>query len=149
MVLGYFDGNTVTALWNYAQQYALSDNSYGTTFGPSTPGALNLVAGTTYPATPSAPSSDIVPNNAGPGTIISDLDPTGDVCSTSSGTTVQMGGQNIGDLLSAKGVTWGGFMGGFDLTIVNPNGTSGCNRFSSPAAPSNGGPTKDYIPHHN
>jgi phospholipase C len=25
MVMGYFDGNTVTALWNYAQHYALSD----------------------------------------------------------------------------------------------------------------------------
>ena len=44
-VMGYFDGNTVTALWNYAQHFALSDNSFGTTFGPSTPGALNLVAG--------------------------------------------------------------------------------------------------------
>jgi len=32
--LGYFDGNTVTALWNYAQYYAMSDNSYSTTFGP-------------------------------------------------------------------------------------------------------------------
>ncbi len=42
---GYFDGNTVTALWNYAQNYALSDNFFGTTFGPSTPGVLNLVAG--------------------------------------------------------------------------------------------------------
>jgi phospholipase C len=102
LVLGYFDGNTVTALWNCAQQYAMSDNSYGTTFGPSTPGALNLIAGNTYPATPSASSSDIVPNNAGPGTIISDLDPTGDVCSTSTGTTVQMAGPNIGDLLNAR-----------------------------------------------
>ena len=31
-----------------------------------------------------------------------------------------MGGKNIGDLLNAKGVTWGAFMGGFDLTITNP-----------------------------
>ena len=31
------------ALWNYAQHYAMSDNSYGTTFGPSAPGAINLV----------------------------------------------------------------------------------------------------------
>src|SRR5215469_6313489 len=30
--LGYYDGNTVTALWNYAQHFALSDNSFGTTF---------------------------------------------------------------------------------------------------------------------
>ncbi len=43
--MGYYDGNTVTALWNYAQQFAMSDNSYSTTFGPSTPGALNLVSG--------------------------------------------------------------------------------------------------------
>jgi phospholipase C len=34
--LGYYDGSTVTALWNYAQHFALSDNSFGTTFGPST-----------------------------------------------------------------------------------------------------------------
>ena len=27
-VMGYFDGNTVTAYWNYAQHFALSDNSY-------------------------------------------------------------------------------------------------------------------------
>src|SRR5205823_4056894 len=39
-VMGYYDGNTVTALWNYAQHFALNDNSFGTTFGPSTPGAL-------------------------------------------------------------------------------------------------------------
>src|SRR5271165_2877186 len=115
IVMGYFDGNTVTGLWNYAQHFAMNDNSYGTTFGPSTPGVLNLVAGTTYPATPSAPNAKIVPNNAGPGTIVGDLDPTGDVCS--AGTTVRLGGPNIGDLLTSADVTWGSFMGGFDLTI--------------------------------
>ena len=30
LVMGYYDGNTVTALWNYAQHYAMSDNSYDT-----------------------------------------------------------------------------------------------------------------------
>jgi phospholipase C len=45
--LGYFDGNTVTALWNYAQHFAMSDNSFSSTFGPSTPGALNLISGQT------------------------------------------------------------------------------------------------------
>src|ERR1700724_3856431 len=49
--LGYYDGNTVTALWNYAQNFAMSDNSFSTTFGPSTPGLLNLVAGNTFEAT--------------------------------------------------------------------------------------------------
>src|SRR5713101_3917211 len=47
-VMGYYDGNTVTALWNYAQHFALSDNSFSTTFGPSTPGHLNLIAGNTF-----------------------------------------------------------------------------------------------------
>ena len=45
--MNYYDGNTVTALWNYAQQFAMSDNSFGTTFGPSAPGAVNLVSGDT------------------------------------------------------------------------------------------------------
>src|SRR5579864_7225894 len=31
-VMGYFDGNTVTAIWNYAQHFAMSDNSFDTTF---------------------------------------------------------------------------------------------------------------------
>jgi phospholipase C len=145
LVMGYFDGNTVTAFWNYAQNFAMNDNSYGTTFGPSTPGLLNLVAGNTYPATPSGSSAKVVPNNSGPGTLVGDLDPTGDECST--GTTVQLGGTNIGDLLNTKAVTWGAFMGGFDLTVKNPDGSTLCNR-QSPATPANGGPTKDYIPHH-
>ena len=152
LVMGYFDGNTVTGLWNYAQHFAMSDNSFGTSFGPSTPGVLNLVAGNTYPATGTGlVSPKIVPGNAAGNTLVGDLDPTGDVCSasTSTGTTVRLGGPNIGDLLTAKGVTWGSFMGGFDLTITNlpPGSGTGCAR-SSPASPSNGGPTADYIPHH-
>jgi len=145
LVMGYFDGNTVTALWNYAQNFAMNDNSYGTTFGPSTPGLLNLVAGNTYPATPSASNAKVVNVNNGVGTLVGDLDPMGDACST--GVTVQLGGKNIGDLLNERGVTWGAFMGGFDLSVTNPDGSTGCNR-QSPATPANGGPTKDYIPHH-
>jgi len=38
LTMGYFDGNTVTALWNYAQNFAMNDNSFSSTFGPSTPG---------------------------------------------------------------------------------------------------------------
>src|ERR1700722_6337655 len=34
-VMGYVDGNTVTAVWNYAQHFVLNDNFFGTTFGPS------------------------------------------------------------------------------------------------------------------
>ena len=146
LVLGYFDGNTVTALWNYAQHFAMSDNSYGTTFGPSTPGMANLVAGNTHPATPSAPTPKVVPNNAGPGTLVGDLDPTGDKCSKH--TTVAFGGKNIGDLLTAKGVSWGAFMGGFDLTAKNPNGTTDCERSTPSTAANEQKPFIDYIPHH-
>jgi phospholipase C len=45
--MGYYDGNTVAAMWNYAQRFALNDNTWATTFGPSTPGALNLISGQT------------------------------------------------------------------------------------------------------
>src|SRR6266567_1544871 len=44
VVMDYYDGNTVTALWNYAQHYAMSDSFFETTFGPSALGALNLIS---------------------------------------------------------------------------------------------------------
>ena len=147
LVMGYFDGNTVTAMWNYAQAFAMSDNSYGTTFGPSTPGVLNLVAGNTYPVTLSGATASpkVVNPNGQIGTLTGDLDPTGDMCSST--TTIQAGGRSIADLLAAKGISFGSFMGGFDLSIVNPDGSTGCKR-ESPATPANNGPTADYIPHH-
>ena len=46
-VMDYYDGNTVTAEWNYAQHFAMSDNNFGSTFGPSTEGALNVTSGDT------------------------------------------------------------------------------------------------------
>ena len=33
LAMDYYDGNTVTGLWNYAQNYAMSDNSYNTEIG--------------------------------------------------------------------------------------------------------------------
>ena len=53
ITMGYFDGNTVTEIWNYAQNFAMSDNFFGSTFGSSAPGAINLVSGQTHGATPS------------------------------------------------------------------------------------------------
>src|SRR5579863_4911685 len=47
LVMGYYDGNIVSALWNYAQYFAMSDAFFDTVFGPSTPGHLNLIAGQT------------------------------------------------------------------------------------------------------
>jgi phospholipase C len=144
-VMGYFDGNTVTALWNYAQFFAMSDNSFGTTFGPSTPGLMNLVAGQTngVAATLNGTGNEVSDGSGGL-TVIGDPDPIGDVCSNPTRNQVSMNGQNIGNLLSAAGVTWGGFMGGFNLSTVNPNGTTSCARSSAGLA----GTTADYIPHH-
>jgi phospholipase C len=147
-VMGYFDGNTVTGLWNYAQSFAMSDNSYGTTFGPSTPGLLNLVSGQTngVTATLNGTSNEVGGGSDGSLTVIGDPDPIGDVCSNPSRNQVTMGSKNIGDLLSTAGVTWGSFMGGFNLSVVNPNGTTGCHRSSVNAV--DGVATADYIPHH-
>ncbi|MGH8274051.1 MAG: phospholipase C, partial [Gammaproteobacteria bacterium] len=136
-VMGYFDGNTVTALWNYAQHYAMSDNYYGSAFGPSTPGALNLVSGTTRLGAPTP-----VTGVTAAGAVIGDYDPKFDDCSR--GKTMQVKGRNIGDLLNAKGVTWGWFEGGFRPT-GHKNGKPVCGSHHKNI----GGKTiRDYIPHH-
>jgi phospholipase C len=152
-VLGYFDGNTVTALWNYAQNFALSDNAYTSTYGPSTPGALEVVSGQTNGMTvvkttkkPSAPGSYYVNDGQGGFTLINDVDPGGDACSSTTDQAT-MSGKNIGDLLNAKRITWGGFMGGFNLSTTNSNGTTGCKRSSYSSVVASA--TADYIPHHN
>jgi len=141
LVMDYYDGNTVTALWNYAQHFAMSDNSYDTEFGPSTPGALNLISGQTHgvTVTPTGATNAPVDN----GTIYSDIDPTYDDCSA-AGTTVAMTGTNVGDLLNSKGITWGWFEGGFAPSSVT-NGVATCATSHTNVA---GGSSKDYIPHH-
>jgi phospholipase C len=150
LVMGYYDGNTTTALWNYAQHFALSDNHFSTTFGPSTPGALNLIAGQNsgFSAFNShVPSSHEVSDGSANFTMIGDGDPLFDVCSNPAVDQATIAGRNIGDMLNAKGITWGFFEGGFDLTVVNPNGTTGCLRSHAATQP----PfpvSQDYIPHH-
>jgi phospholipase C len=141
LVMDYYDGNTVTALWNYAQRFAMSDNSYDTVFGPSTPGALNLASGQTHGATSTSAANQVTT-----GTIIGDLDPTFDDCST--GTTVAMSGPNVGDLLNATRVSWGFFQGGFrPTTPANPaTGTkAGCTSTHTNVG---GAPVGDYSAHH-
>ncbi len=131
LVMDYYDGNTVTGLWNYAQRFAMSDNSYNTTFGPSTPGALNLVSGQTGDAVNhatagrsagSVPEGPVTtgttygvrnPDASGTGTVINDPDPYFDKCSNPKHDTVEMKGRNVGDLLNEQGVSWGWFEGGF------------------------------------
>ncbi len=138
-VMGYYDGNTVTALWNYAQRFAMSDNSFGTTFGPSTVGALNLVAGQTHGATPAN-----LPNKIANGTVIGDLNPTYDDCSPTDKPTLAMRGTNIGNLLNAAHVTWGWFQGGFRPT-ARIDGKAVCGATSTNIADRT---VPDYSPHH-
>ena len=146
LVMGYFDGNTVTALWNYAQFFAMNDNSFGTTFGPSTPGVINLVSGQTngVVATLNGTGDEVSGGSDGSLTMIGDADPLGDVCSSPTRAQGTLGGKNIGDLLNAAGISWGSFMGGFNLNVVNQDGSTGCSRTSTGLA----GTTGDYVPHH-
>ena len=135
--MGYYDGNTATALWNYAQHFAMSDNSFGTTFGPSTPGLLNLVAGNTFEGTIMNGKSGKgnIAGGRDAGAVIGDPDPFGDACSAPGRAQISMSGQNVGDLLNKAGVTWGSFMGGFGNCAAVSTGTTGLT-------------TSDYIPHH-
>jgi phospholipase C len=145
-VMGYFDGNTVTAWWNYAQNYALSDNNYGTMFGPSTVGALNLVVGTTSNATLiNGTPSGAIANGASSGVVIGDPDPAFDDCSAASKTHVSITGSTIGDLLNSKNLTWGWFQGGFAPTSVSSAGIATCGATSTGLP----GTITDYVPHHN
>jgi phospholipase C len=140
LVMDYYDGNTVTALWNYAQHFAMSDNSFSDTFGPSTPGALNVVAGQTHGA-------NILnsPGNVGNGSVIGDPRPSLDECWKGGGTTITVSGKNVGDLLNAQNISWGWFQGGFRKTGEDANGKAVCGS----AHKNVGGATvTDYIPHH-
>jgi phospholipase C len=154
LVMDYYDGNTVTGLWNYAQRFAMSDNSFDTEFGPSTPGALNLVSGQTYGGVPlnadgtinTTDTYAIVHQNAqNVGTVINDPDPYYDDCANHAFATVSMSGPNIGDLLSARNITWGWFEGGFAPTSTTSTGTAVCG---SKHAAVDGVSTSDYIAHH-
>jgi phospholipase C len=139
LVMGYFDGNTVTALWNYAQRFAMSDNFYSSNIDPSLPGHLNLISGQTHGATP----INILGNVAN-GTVIGDIDTAYDDCST--GTKISMAGKNIGDLMNEKSITWGWFQGGFKPSGTTPiNNKAVCDTAHINIAGKN---ITDYVVHH-
>jgi len=155
IVMDYYDGNTVTGLWNYAQYYSMSDNDWDTTFGPSTPGALNVISGDTEGAsaltptwspTPSQPATSSAVHD---GSMNGDVDPYYDTCSDNNHTTTGalgvMSGENIGDLLNAAHVTWGWFQGGFAPTSTDSVGAI-CGSTHDNIA---GVADADYSPHHN
>jgi phospholipase C len=166
LVMDYYDGNTVTALWNYAQHYAMNDRSFSSVYGPSTPGALNLVSGQTHGAISvdpqtlrqtATPDTSVMAGGSidakGVGTVIRDPDPAYDDCSdndhTSSSNLAAMQGRNIGDLLNAKGVSWGWFQGGFRPSTAW-DGKDGDHAKCAGDTHTNvgGAAVEDYSPHH-
>ena len=164
VVMDYYDGNTVTALWNYAQYYSMSDNDYDTAFGPSSPGAINVTSGDTAGAEafnptwdPTDPSENVTTTDSdikdvnpstGLGVLYTDSDPYYDDCSDSNHTTdgalAALTGENIGDLLNKADVSWGWFQGGFAPTST----TDGLPVCGSEHENVGGAEVQDYVPHH-
>ncbi|MGH7210957.1 MAG: alkaline phosphatase family protein, partial [Acetobacteraceae bacterium] len=80
LAMAYMDCDTIPFLWNYASRFVIFDNYFQHTIGPSTPGAINLIAGQTgetqwvkHPET-----ANNVPANAAKGLgepITDDVDP--------------------------------------------------------------------------
>jgi phospholipase C len=137
IVMDYYDGNTVTGLWNLAQNFSMSDNSFGTNFGPSTVGAVNLISGQTHGT--DLPTANGVENN----TVIGDPQPKLDDCANAGG--VQLSGKNVGDLLNTRHVSWGWFQGGFKPTSVDASGKATCNSAHNNLTNSS---VRDYVQHH-
>jgi phospholipase C len=152
VVMDYYDGNTATGLWNYAQYYSMSDNNWDTTFGPSTPGAIDVSSGLNsgYAVTPSGTKTTDAGAVTSDGNIYGDIDPYYDECSDNDQTSTNpegvMTGENIGNLLDAKHVTWGWFQGGFAPTSTNSNGDVVCGAQSENIA---GSELTEYTPHWN
>ncbi|MDD2767870.1 MAG: alkaline phosphatase family protein [Methylococcus sp.] len=147
--MGHFDGNTVTALWNYAQHFAMSDNFHSTLFAGSTPGHINLVSGQTHGTRP----EEVLKPGGGDegggkilvtqGSLVANAEPMFDDCAKHAG-QVEMLGPNIGDLLNRKGITWGYFQGGFTPTSrIGDQAVCGATHKTS-----DGKETLDYTPHH-
>jgi phospholipase C len=171
LVMDYYDGNTVTGLWNYAQHYTLSDNSFGSAYGPSTPGAIELVSGQTHGVVSTDPKSSTEdpeqtaepdpaavasPDAKGVGTLITDPDPAYDDCSGSDHTHgdafAELRGKNIGDRLNEKKVSWGWFQGGFRPSTPwdGQDGNGHLAKCGGTAHANVGGAqVVDYSPHHN
>ena len=126
----------------------MSDNSFSPTFGPSAPGAINLISGDTggvdmthtannpSKATSSAPNADITADGNGGFSLTSDAQPYWDDCSTRD--AVALSGTNVGDELNAAGLSWGWFQGGQVPTTT----------FAAAAAATGhaGQPTATFIP---
>lgn len=131
-VMNYYDGNTVTAMWNYAQHFAMSDSSFDSNYGPTFPGHLNVISGNTHGGIlhNATSSSALFPTPDGNFTVIGNIPAYLDDCGGTVNTNkaaLEKTGKNVGDLLNEKGITWGWFSGGFAPTqpaTLNADGST-------------------------
>ena len=95
--MGYYDGNTVTAMWNYAQHFALNDNSSGLFLDLRLPGLSTSISGQNNGiiATNGLSSSGVISDLHGDQTMIGDTDPLNDVCSSPTTMQTRMRGRNV------------------------------------------------------
>jgi phospholipase C len=107
LIMGYYDGNTVTALWNYAQHFAMSDNFFDSEFGVTEEGHQNLIAGQTHTNNPNVAGKVVN------GSIIANVEAGVDDCVVAPSTLVTMNSKNVGDLMNTAGIPWGWFYGDF------------------------------------
>src|SRR6202000_1236844 len=107
----------------YADHYTLNDNAYGTIWGPSTPGAIDLASGNTNGViladaiNKAATNGDIIPDGTGNSTtgytLVNDANAYWDDCATAD--AVAFSGQNVGNLLNnnpppnGAPLSWGWF----------------------------------------
>ncbi|MBJ7553829.1 alkaline phosphatase family protein [Marinomonas spartinae] len=135
-VMGYYDGNTVHALWEYAQHYALADHFFASDYSSTASGLINEIAGGTKGVLPKRVPGvdyhdDLIGNNY----------PLYDDGSSGRG-LVHLTRANIGDLLNQHKVSWGAFVGGFAPT----SHVSGRAVMASRSLNQQGSIEPDYIP---
>ena len=81
----------------------LNDNSYASTFGQSTQGAIELISGQTNGVTDQInAASFLVDGGNGTYTEVDDGDPIGDKCSSTTWGQLHYTGNNIGQMLSKR-----------------------------------------------
>ncbi len=97
LVMSYYDYASVPHYWHYAQRYALADHYFSSVMGSSTPAALFVASAQSH--------------------VDGNPFPEGDICNEKGKPTVPQRDAddipNVGTALSAAGVTWGWYQGGF------------------------------------
>ncbi len=135
--MGYYDGNTVTALWNYAQHYAMADHLFATDYSSSAGGLIDLIAGTTQGVRPR-----VLPGVSFKDLLLENNPPQFDDASRGK-FKVWVDRTNIGQLLSKHDVSWGFFAGGFTPSGYSQSGTA---LFDKRSLNSQGSLVGDYEP---